>query len=58
MDDDQITCPDCGDAIESEDDVESQEVKIVREGLTYGDESQNLFMCKGCKTILGVSEKR
>ncbi len=57
MTDEPLTCDDCGATVESEDDVETDEVQVVTEGLTYGDQSRNLYMCKNCKTILGVSEK-
>jgi DNA-directed RNA polymerase subunit RPC12/RpoP len=57
MADEPLTCADCGATVESEDDVETDEVRVVTRGLTYGDQSRNLYMCKNCKTILGVSEK-
>lgn len=57
MADEPLTCADCGATVESDDDVETEEVRVVSDGLTYGDESRDLFMCEDCKTILGVSEK-
>ncbi|MDS0260591.1 hypothetical protein NDI56_14385 [Haloarcula sp. S1CR25-12] len=53
-----MTCPGCGNDIESTDDLEESEAvtEIDTEGGTvtpYGDKTGDLFLCKACKRPLG-----
>jgi len=55
---DTLTCPDCGDDIETTDDLEASEeiTEIETEGDSvspYRDETGDLFLCAGCKRPLG-----
>ena len=58
---DTVECPDCGAQIESEDQVEVQEVREIESrpkgGIGYGTETNNLFLCKDCKKPLGVGRR-
>jgi len=53
-----MTCPDCGNDIESTDDLEESEelTEIETDGKTvspYRDKTGDLFLCGGCKRPLG-----
>jgi len=55
---DTLTCPDCGDDIETTDDLEASEeiTEIETEGDSvspYRDSTGDLFLCAGCKRPLG-----
>jgi hypothetical protein len=58
---DTIECPDCGAEIDSEDQVDVQEVSEIeskpRGGIGYGSGTNNLFLCKSCKNPLGVGRR-
>jgi Fe2+ or Zn2+ uptake regulation protein len=55
-----IECPDCGATIDSEDQLEVEEVPELQRrqgGIGYGDATQNLFLCKKCRKPLGVGRR-
>jgi len=55
---DELACPDCGNVIESTDDLEAGDevTEIETEGETvspYTDKTGDLYLCTGCKRPLG-----
>lgn len=55
---DTMSCPDCGNEIESTDDLEAGEelTEVATENGTvspYRDRTGDLFLCGGCKRPLG-----
>jgi DNA-directed RNA polymerase subunit RPC12/RpoP len=58
---DTIECPDCGAEIDSEDQVDVEEVSEIesrpRGGIGYGPATKNLYLCKNCKKPLGVGNR-
>lgn len=52
---DKIDCPDCGNEIESPDDIETDDIQEMEanDSVTlYGN--RDLYRCKNCKKALGV----
>jgi uncharacterized protein with PIN domain len=58
---DSIQCPECGETIESLDQMDSEEVREVepkpKGGIGYGKATQNLYLCKSCRKPLGVGTR-
>jgi uncharacterized protein with PIN domain len=56
-----IDCPECGAAIESLDEMDTEEVTEIetrpRGGIGYGEATRNLYLCKNCRKLLGVGPR-
>ena len=54
---DTLTCSECGNEVESADDLESNEeiaeIEVESNGSIRLFENRDLFLCKGCKNPLG-----
>jgi len=52
-----LTCSECGNEVESTDDLEVEEgiaeIEVGRDGSVTLFENHDLFLCKGCKNPLG-----
>ena len=51
-----IPCPNCGDQLESTDDLEKTEISQIEteeDGSFHLFGNDDLFLCKGCKNPLG-----
>lgn len=62
MEVEDITCPDCGEAIESEDQLEEMEVREIVEkpkgGIGYTHRSQSIYLCRKCDNPLGHKRRQ
>jgi hypothetical protein len=54
---DTLTCSECGNEVESADDLEAEEeiaeLEVESNGSVTLFENHDLFLCKGCKNPLG-----
>lgn len=53
-----VQCPECGELIESMDQIDTEEVQEItskpKGGIGYGEATHNLYLCKNCRKPLGV----
>jgi hypothetical protein len=56
---DSLSCPECGNEVESTDELEAghdvSEIEMEDDGSISVYEKRDLFLCKDCKNPLGVS---
>ncbi|WP_142861090.1 hypothetical protein [Salinigranum halophilum] len=56
-----IQCPECGETIESTDQMDVEEVREVTSkpqgGIGYGEATQNLYLCANCRKPLGIGRR-
>ena len=59
---DSVTCPDCGAEIESTDGLEAgpnvAEIEAGEDGSISVYRNRDLFLCKQCKNVVGVSPRQ